>query len=141
MKQLHIVSLLSATVINSVAAISVLIRMGRRLPGNMSRVTGNDNSEKSRFFRLFPFAASLLLANSYCTGDVHAEFVKRDLASIGDQLILYDTDTDLEWLSLSATENRSISSLLSGTEGPDYLGEYGFHSRSYFYRIGFPVVM
>ena len=53
-----------------------------------------------------------------------------DLASAGDQLVILDTDTNLEWLSLDATVNRSIDSLINGTGGVDYIGAYGFHFSS-----------
>ena len=62
--------------------------------------------------------------------NANAALVKKDLVSAGDQLVILDTDTNLEWLSLDATKNRSIDSLISGTSGPDYLGEFGFHFSS-----------
>lgn len=60
----------------------------------------------------------------------NAALVTKDLISTGDQLVILDTDTNSEWLSLDATTNRSIDSLITGTGGVDYLGEYGFHFAS-----------
>jgi len=60
----------------------------------------------------------------------NAALVIKDLVDADDQLVILDTDTNLEWLSLDATKNRSINSLISGTSGTDYLGEYGFHFAS-----------
>ncbi len=42
----------------------------------------------------------------------------------GDQLITLDTDTDLEWLNLTATANRSYLDILGGAGG--YTTTYGF---------------
>lgn len=42
----------------------------------------------------------------------------------GDSLITFDTDTNLEWLSLTKTVNLSISDVRNGTGG--YATTYGF---------------
>lgn len=73
---------------------------------------------------------SLVSASIFILGvvlPVDAALMNIDLINEGDQLIIWDTDSNLEWLSLDATKNRSIDSLISGTSGPDYIGEYGFH--------------
>lgn len=57
----------------------------------------------------------------------NAGLVKRDLFVPGDELIIWDTVTNLEWLYLDATAGRSIESLINGTGGPDYIGEHGFN--------------
>ena len=55
-----------------------------------------------------------------------ADLVKRDLFVPGDELIIWDNVTNLEWLHLDATAGRSIESLFNGTGGPDYIGGHGF---------------
>jgi hypothetical protein len=42
----------------------------------------------------------------------------------GDQLITYDTDTNLQWLNLTATANRSVNEVLAGFGG--FTTTYGF---------------
>ena len=67
---------------------------------------------------------------TFAAVSANASLVIKDLVDADDQLVILDTDTNLEWLSLDATKNRSINSLISGTSGTDYLGEYGFHFAS-----------
>ena len=42
----------------------------------------------------------------------------------GDQLITYDTETNLQWLNLTATANRSRNEVLAGFGG--FTTTYGF---------------
>ncbi|GKS58526.1 hypothetical protein YTPLAS18_20530 [Nitrospira sp.] len=42
----------------------------------------------------------------------------------GDQLITYDTDTNFQWLNLTATANRSVNEVLAGFGG--FTTTYGF---------------
>lgn len=57
----------------------------------------------------------------------NAALAKRDLLVPGDELIIWDTVTNLEWLDLDATIGMSIETLTNGTGDEDYLGEHGFH--------------
>jgi hypothetical protein len=43
------------------------------------------------------------------------EMIQKDLVSgSGDQLLTLDTETNLEWLNLTATANRSANEVLGG---------------------------
>jgi hypothetical protein len=50
-----------------------------------------------------------------------ADFVSADLYSVGDKLATIDTDTGLEWLKLTATDNMSIRQVATLLE-TDYVG-------------------
>ncbi|GKS58830.1 hypothetical protein YTPLAS18_23570 [Nitrospira sp.] len=57
-------------------------------------------------------------------------FIQKDLVSgSGDQLLTLDTDTNLEWLNLTATANRSVNEVLGGFGG--FVTTHGFR-----YAIG-----
>jgi len=58
------------------------------------------------FKKLLPctFVLSGLMA-----GQAHAEFVKMDWKTEGDSLAVIDTDTNLEWMSLTQTDGMSIA--------------------------------
>ena len=92
------------------------------------------SSIKKHHFKKSPIYSLLFclfvsfLANMNLVTNAIADLVQKDLFSNGDKLLIWDTETNLEWLSLDATVDRSADSLLEGTGGPDYLGEYGFHS-------------
>ena len=58
----------------------------------------------------------------------NAALAKRDLLVPGDELIIWDIVTNLEWLDLDATIGMSIETLTNGTGDEDYLGEHGLSS-------------
>ncbi|MGV7235258.1 MAG: hypothetical protein ACQ9ET_03275 [Nitrosomonadaceae bacterium] len=53
---------------------------------------------------------------------VSAELVQRDLFNNGDGLLTYDTDTKVEWLDISLTDNFSYNEIISGVGGWTDLG-------------------
>lgn len=58
--------------------------------------------------------------------ETNATLIQADLFAPGDGLLIRDTATQLDWLSLDATRYRSIDALIAGTGGPDYVNELGF---------------
>lgn len=51
------------------------------------------------------------------SGMSHAALVKQDLLTAGDGLVTLDTDTHLEWLKLTATQDLSVDAVLGGAGG------------------------
>lgn len=74
----------------------------------------------------------VVLATIFClaisTGSF-ATLIEKDFLAVGDNLILYDTDTGLEWLDWSETSGLSYNQVIGGTGG--YTTTYGFVHASY----------
>lgn len=62
-------------------------------------------------------ALALGTATLMASGIAHAALVKQDLLTAGDGLVTLDTDTHLEWLQLTATQNLSVDAVLGGAGG------------------------
>jgi|TARA_B110000211_G_C14080547_1_gene554266 hypothetical protein len=60
----------------------------------------------------------------------YSALISVDLDSAGDELLTYDTRTDLEWLDLSLTGRNSVNNMLNGVNGRDFFSE-GFTLATY----------
>lgn len=57
----------------------------------------------------------VMLAAMLAFGQAHAEFVHQDYASSGDNLVTYQTEANLQWLSLTVTSGMTIEEVLAQT--------------------------
>ena len=66
-----------------------------------------------KYFRIAAFAAAITLAFGIASNAVAAPpLEKLDWKASGDGLILHDTNTDLKWLNITQTFNRSVNDLM-----------------------------
>lgn len=74
---------------------------------------------------LYGLRAGVALAAMLAFGQAHAEFVHQDYASSGDNLVSYQTETNLQWLNLAVTSGLTIEEAIGKTGGG---GEFaGWH--------------
>jgi len=64
---------------------------------------------------LFKSLLGVACATMLTFGQAHAEFVHQDYASSGDNLVTYQTETNLQWLSLTVTSGMTIEEVLAQT--------------------------
>lgn len=61
--------------------------------------------------------AAFLLAGATTFGSANAAFMKADLFAQGDQLLIRDTITQMEWVQLSVTEGIGVYNVMQGYMG------------------------
>ena len=64
---------------------------------------------------LFKSVFGVVFAAILTLGQAHAEFVHQDYASSGDNLVTYQTETNLQWLNLVVTSGLTIEEAIGKT--------------------------
>ena len=71
-------------------------------------------------------ALMLFIVLALSSSASHATLSERDFAAPGDGLLLFDSETNLEWLDLTATTGLSFDDLIAGAGPIDFINEHDF---------------